>query len=179
MGQEIRQVAALLLFFGFLFFQGCAEEQKPYLQGDIQEFRVRSSSFGPGGEIDGKHTCDGVDVSPMLIHYSVPEQALSLAVVCKDLDARVHWVTWNLDPKKNISEGTGNSVVYYKGQNDFGRLGYNGPCPPAGQRHTYECTVYALDSKLKLYDGATARDVLEAMNGKIVGKGALNFTYKR
>jgi phosphatidylethanolamine-binding protein (PEBP) family uncharacterized protein len=30
--------------------------------------------------------------------------------------------------------------------NDFGRRGYGGPCPPAGVRHRYRFSLYALDA---------------------------------
>ena len=32
-----------------------------------------------------------------------------------------------------------------QGRNDFGPVGYSGPCPPKGQPHHYPITVYALD----------------------------------
>jgi hypothetical protein len=37
--------------------------------------------------------------------------------------------------------------------NDFGRIGYNGPCPPPGHPHRYFFKIYALDIALSLKSG--------------------------
>jgi len=37
-----------------------------------------------------------------------------------------------------------------QGNNDFGRIDYNGPCPPPGKPHRYFFKIYALDTTLKL-----------------------------
>jgi len=36
----------------------------------------------------------------------------------------------------------GKSSQPQKGKNDFGRIGYNGPCPPPGKAHRYFFKVY-------------------------------------
>lgn len=40
-----------------------------------------------------------------------------------------------------------------QGTNDFGEIGYRGPCPPGGAVHTYQFTLYALDSMLDVPAG--------------------------
>jgi Raf kinase inhibitor-like YbhB/YbcL family protein len=37
-----------------------------------------------------------------------------------------------------------------QGKNDFGKIGYNGPCPLPGKPHRYFFKVYALDTMLEL-----------------------------
>ena len=37
--------------------------------------------------------------------------------------------------------------------NDFGEIGYDGPCPPKGTPHHYQITVYALDADKLDVDG--------------------------
>jgi Raf kinase inhibitor-like YbhB/YbcL family protein len=64
------------------------------------------------------------------------------------------------------------------GTNDFGGLGYGGPCPPGGT-HRYFFKLYALDSELNLDSGVTKDQLLEAMNGHILAEGQLMGKYKR
>ena len=64
------------------------------------------------------------------------------------------------------------------GVNDFGKLGYGGPCPPGGT-HRYFFKVYALDQVLLLQPGATKKDVMNAMRGHILAQGELMGKYRR
>jgi hypothetical protein len=52
-----------------------------------------------------------------------------------------------------------------QGRNDFGRLGYGGPCPSAGPEHRNAFDLYTLDAPLGLSAGATRADVEAAMRG--------------
>jgi hypothetical protein len=45
------------------------------------------------------------------------------------------------------------------GRNDFGSLGYRGPCPPAGPAHDYRITAYALGQPSGLKQGFSAGEV--------------------
>lgn len=64
-------------------------------------------------------------------------------------------------------------------QNSFNEIGYNGPMPPAGQRHRYFFKVYALDKMLGLESGADKEDVLRAIKGHVLAEGELMGTYQR
>ncbi len=66
-----------------------------------------------------------------------------------------------------------------QGTNDFGRVGYNGPCPPPGTPHCYHLRVYGLDSKLDLSAGSARIDLEDAMEGHIVQKGETEAAYGR
>ncbi len=66
-----------------------------------------------------------------------------------------------------------------QGRNDFGKIGYGGPCPPPGKPHRYFFKVYALDTKLDLKAGATKADVERAMKGHILAQGELIGKYGR
>ncbi len=148
---------------------------------------VTSASFEEGKSIPKKHTCDGEDVSPRLAWTGVPDGAKSVAVICDDPDAPagtwVHWVIYNLPadagglgenvpPRETLPDGA------RQGKNDFGRIGYNGPCPPGGT-HRYFFKVYALDSLLDLPAGATKAQLVRAMEGHVLAQGSLMGTYSR
>src|SRR5262249_33927082 len=66
-----------------------------------------------------------------------------------------------------------------QGRNDFGNIGYDGPCPPQGNPHRYFFRIYALDTKLQLKAEATRREFERAANGHILATGHLMGTYKR
>lgn len=95
----------------------------------------------------------------------------------------VHWVVYNIPatvaelpedfPKKPKSE---NGTL--QGVNDFGRIGYGGPCPPGGT-HRYFFKLYALDSAPHLAPKVTKAHVEKAMEGHILGQAELMGTYKR
>ena len=58
-----------------------------------------------------------------------------------------------------------------QGYNDFGEIGYAGPCPPSGKPHRYLFRVFGLDRMLDLPAGASAANLREAMRGHILQEG--------
>ena len=148
---------------------------------------ITSSAFSEGKMIPTRYTCDGPDVSPDLAWSGVPDTAQSLALICDDPDAPmgtwVHWVLFNIPagtsglpaeiPPDAVLENGGRH-----GTNDFGRLGYGGPCPPGGT-HRYFFKLYALDTEPDLASGITKAQLLEAMEGHILAEAQLMGKYKR
>jgi Raf kinase inhibitor-like YbhB/YbcL family protein len=147
-----------------------------------------SSAFTEGQPIPAKYTCDGRDVSPPLQWSQVPSAAKSLALICDDPDAPmgtwVHWVLYDLPAstpalaeavpaKETLPSGA------KQGRNDFRKIGYGGPCPPAGRPHRYYFKLYALDGPVGLEPGASKQDLLRALTGHILGEGQLMGTYQR
>src|SRR5262249_29292099 len=66
-----------------------------------------------------------------------------------------------------------------QGKNDFGEVGYGGPCPPGGT-HRYVFPLYALDAPLGLAATSPTRsEVLEAVKGHILAEGRLIGRYAR
>ena len=150
--------------------------------------QLTSSAFTQGAPIPLKHTCDGDDLSPPLKWSGVPQAANSIALILDDPDAPagtwVHWVVYNMPASvTELPEGVpAREVVLVgakQGLNDFGRIGYGGPCPPRGNPHRYFFKVYALDIELGLKPKATKRDVVNAMLGHILAEGQLMGTYRR
>jgi Raf kinase inhibitor-like YbhB/YbcL family protein len=66
-----------------------------------------------------------------------------------------------------------------QGKNSFGKIGYNGPCPPRGQNHRYFFKVYGLDTELTLAAGASKDQLVSAMEGHVVQYGETHVTYGR
>ncbi|HEX7119861.1 MAG TPA: YbhB/YbcL family Raf kinase inhibitor-like protein [Longimicrobiales bacterium] len=152
--------------------------------------RLSSPAFEDGGRIPETYTCQGDDVSPPLVVEDVPDGAISLALIVDDPDAPRgafdHWILWNLPadlrmlpaeiPPDPTVAGLGAAA---QGENDFGRIGWGGPCPPPGRPHRYRFHLYALDAGLSLNPGS-ARDRLEAaMEGHIVAEAELVGTFGR
>ena len=151
------------------------------------EIKITSSAFAEGGMIPAKYTCDGADVSPPLQWDAVPEGTKTIALINDDPDAPmgtwVHWVILNIpaDVKElaeNIPTDKTLSNGAKQGTNDFGKIGYGGPCPPGGT-HRYFFKLYALNSEIDLDAGADKEQLVKAMEGHILGKGQLIGKYKR
>jgi Raf kinase inhibitor-like YbhB/YbcL family protein len=141
-------------------------------------FAISSTSFPNGGDIARKFTCDGDDVSPELSWTRPPAGTQTFALIADDPDAPVgtwtHWLAFDLPP---LSTGLPENVPKieqlpnhggYQGRNDFGKVGYGGPCPPAGKAHHYFFKLYALDRQLKLKSGASKQELERAMRGHIL-----------
>jgi len=157
------------------------------LGGKKMEIKITSSAFEDGGLIPAKYTCDGADVSPPLQWDAVPEGTKSIAFICDDPDAPmgtwVHWVLFNLpSDAKELAENIPTEETLpngaKQGVNDFGRVGYGGPCPPGGT-HRYFFKIYALDTEVGLQAGADKRRLLKTMEGHILGQDQLIGKYKR
>ena len=149
---------------------------------------ISSPAFAGGQTIPTKHACDGNDVSPPLSLDGVPPGTKTIALICDDPDAPggtwVHWVLYNVPVTvSELSEGIPTRDVIpsgaRQGLNDFGRIGYRGPCPPRGSSHHYFFRLYALDAELSLKARATKKDLTDAMKGHILAEGQLMGTYRR
>ena len=97
-----------------------------------------------------------------------------------DAPARVwvHWVVYDLPvDARELPEGVAKqeqpSNGARQGLNDFGKIGYGGPCPPPGKPHRYFFEFYALDSRLDLKAGANKDQVERAMKGHILAQAEL------
>jgi Raf kinase inhibitor-like YbhB/YbcL family protein len=66
-----------------------------------------------------------------------------------------------------------------QGRNDFRRIGYGGPCPPAGKAHRYFFKLYALDARLDLKAGESREALERAMKGHVLSQAELMGTYGR
>ncbi len=146
-------------------------------------FSLTSTAFPDGGAIPARFTCDGEDVSPDLNWEGAPEGTGAFALVVDDPDARgfVHWVAFDLTASASggLAEGVSASPdAPPQGTNDFGRLGWGGPCPPSGE-HRYVFRLLALDRPLELTGAPRADEVLAAADGRVIAEARLTGTYRR
>ena len=151
-------------------------------------FSIASSEFRSGGNIPRDFTADGKDSSPTLAWDNPPAGTRAFALTCDDPDAPVgtwiHWVIWNLP---SVARGLPPGVQKVRtladgsiqGKNDFGRIGYNGPCPAPGKPHRYFFRLFALRETLFLAGGASRADLDRAMIGKILGSAVFFGIYQR
>ena len=154
----------------------------------------------------------GEDKSPPLAWTAGPEGTVSYALIVDDPDAveyepgivspRVHWVIWNIpadvtELAEHVATTTEVAAIgpnTRQGINDYGGMGWSGPCPPpnvisifarddhVGSKktqypHAYAFTVYALDAELDLAAGSNKNDLLQAMDGHILASGQLTGEY--
>jgi hypothetical protein len=148
----------------------------------MPDFALSSSAFGPAQPIPARHTCEGEDVSPPLAWSEVPAGARSLALIVDDPDAPAgtftHWLAWGLDPGRGgLGEG---EAAPFEGRNDFGVVGYRGPCPPPGHgAHRYVFRLFALGGAVELAAGAAKEDLEQAIGTAALGVAELVGTYER
>jgi Raf kinase inhibitor-like YbhB/YbcL family protein len=162
------------------------------------DFTVSSPEVRAGGKIAEEQVfnsfgCTGANVSPALAWRGAPAGTKSFAVTVYDPDAPTgsgwwHWVVFNIpatatgvaknagDPERKLLPA--GSV---QSRTDFGKPGYGGPCPPAGDKpHRYEFTVYALKAdRLPLDENAPAAMVGFYLHQNLLGKAVLNARYGR
>lgn len=148
---------------------------------------LTSNAFTEGAMIPQRYSCDGENISPPLFWTGVPSGTRSLALICDDPDAPVgtwdHWVLYNIPADatglpESVPEKAVLDTGAVHGSNSWGRIGYGGPCPPGGT-HRYFFKIFALDTLLDLKSGATTSQLLETMEGHILGQGQLMGRYRR
>jgi len=158
-------------------------------EGDkAMAFDLKSSAFTAGADIPKKFACEGPDVSPALSWGDPPAGTKSISLIMDDPDAPagiwVHWVLYDLPASaRELPEGVPKDHELKngarQGRNDFGKIGYGGPCPPPGRPHRYFFKLYALSARTDLKAGATKAELEKAMRGHILGQVELMGRYKR
>ncbi|NHN57586.1 MULTISPECIES: YbhB/YbcL family Raf kinase inhibitor-like protein [Halorussus] len=157
----------------------------------MSDASIRTSAFTHGESIPEKYTCEGEDVSPELTLADVPEDAAALAVVVDDPDAPAgtftHWLCWNL-PADTVEIPEDVPALAEvpdlgcarQGENDFGDVGYRGPCPPEGDDpHEYRFTLHVLDEELGADAGAVRTAVQDELDAKTRAVDRFTGTFSR
>jgi len=149
--------------------------------------KLSTTAFTPGGLIPLPYTCDGSDFSPDLEWEDAPAGTRSFALIMDDPDAPrgtwVHWLIYNIPaPAFRLAAKLPREAEHpsglKQGANSWGRIGYNGPCPPSGT-HRYFFRLHALDAELDLPGGADRAALEAAMAGHVLDRAELMGTYSR
>jgi len=122
------------------------------------------------GQFDSRYTCDADNSSPELHWSDAPPRTKTFALIFEDLDfpnGFCHWVVYQIPahvghlPAGIAPQDTLPNVIR-QGLNSWGRLGYGGPCPPAGhQPHRYQFKLFALSEQIKPQGRVTREQLLE------------------
>lgn len=162
------------------------------------EFHLTSPHMKDGGtlaeeQVSNGFGCSGANVSPALQWSTAPAGTKSFAVTVYDPDAPTgsgwwHWVMFNIPATATgLAKDAGNPsqnatpAGSIQSRTDFGKPGYGGACPPAGDKpHRYIFTIYALKTdKLPLDSDATAAMVGFFLNANKLESTSLTATYGR
>jgi Raf kinase inhibitor-like YbhB/YbcL family protein len=145
--------------------------------------QLTSSAFKDGGAIPRQYTCDGANQSPPLSWAAVPAGTASLALRVLDIDTpqkSVHWLVYDIKPSTTSLAAGETPPGAKQTPNSFGKPGYGGPCPPAGQRHRYVVTLLALATELNVSENVSPTELWATLErSAVTGKGELTGTYQR
>ena len=147
--------------------------------------------FSDGGKFPITYTCDGTGTSPGFSWSNVPSGTKSLALIMDTIpgpprpgesDSGIHYylTLFNISPS-TPSIPAGNNSIGTLGLNFKDRTpGYTPPCSQGPGVKSYTATLYALSSTIGLTASeASGTALIAAMQGKIVEKKAITFTFER
>lgn len=135
-----------------------------------------------------RHTCDGENISPAIRIDRIHSEYLAITIEDRIGPSEMfcHWCIWNIKARDSIPENIYRDAVLTRpfdavqGTNDFGTIGYSGPCPPKGEVHTYYFNGYGLDAKLDARPGSSRKELEKSMKTHMVQYGGQAIaTYER
>ncbi len=146
--------------------------------------QMSTASFTDGGDAPEKHTCLAKNpVSPGFTWIDPPTSTVSYVLMFhvpdvhpkKGKDDSFHWTVWNipgtaraipegLPAKSPLPDGSQQTV------NSEGHIGYAPMCGRPGKKLHYMFELFALDTKLDLPANPSRDQIMNAMDGHIVGK---------
>ncbi len=169
---------------------GTSAAQAPQKPG----MTLTSPAFADGTEFPQRFTQHDPahPLSPKLDWTNVPEGTVSFVLILHDLEVAqnktledsLHWIVFNIPGRaRGLPEGVPREATLADGtvqpMNPRGHYGYRGPGAQVPPRHHYTFELYALDSTLALGTDATRAQVLQAVNGHVLGKAILMGLYHK
>jgi len=103
-----------------------------------------------------------------------------LIVEDRDTGVFTHWRIFNIPPTvsefpEDVQKSQTLPGGIVQGSNNFGVIGYRGPCPPGDKAHHYFFTLYALDLGPTLSWDTTKKDIAS----HVIGTAEIMGTYAR
>jgi Raf kinase inhibitor-like YbhB/YbcL family protein len=151
--------------------------------------RLTSTDFSDDGRIPSACTCEGEDASPALQWIDAPPATKSFVLLCSDPDAPDgvwrHWAAYDIPRTwSRLARGAGHPTGREHPKhavNDFGSVGYRGPCPPkADGSHHYRFSLLALSiDKLSVHADPGCRDVEREARKHVLAETALVGLFER
>ncbi len=143
-----------------------------------QSMTVTSPDFRSDVQLPAQYTCKGAGLSPPLYWSgALSQQPRSFAVVVDDGQAPItpyiYWIVFDISPNTTDIPRNRLPTGARRAQNSAGTARYDPPCP-LGDEHVYRFTVYALNARLKLPDGAGLRTTWAAIARHVIGVGRLS-----
>jgi len=120
-------------------------------------------------------------LAPALRWSPAPADTEEIAITLTDDDSpdTAHWVIAGLDPSLTaLAEGEVPAGAI-QGTNDFGTIGYAGPCNGPGTLDTYRFTVHFLAQQIELGDGSAGRDLRLAVDAATIASADVIGLYSR
>lgn len=160
------------------------------------KFTLSSPDLGEGKTIAAAQVfngfgCSGGNISPALSWSHPPAGTRSFAVLMFDPDAPGggwwHWAVFDIPAgvrRLRAGAGAPASQLLPPGsiqvRNDWGAVGYGGPCPPPGEPHHYHLILYALRvAKLGLDASASAARVASSARANALAEAEIVGLYGR
>ncbi|HOS82463.1 MAG TPA: YbhB/YbcL family Raf kinase inhibitor-like protein [Methanolinea sp.] len=134
------------------------------------------------------HTCDGEDLSPLIRIGNPRGQFLALMAINPFIPSCCSfstWIAWNIPVTGIIPSGiprdpvVSDPVSAVQGTNDWGTIGYRGPCPRPGTTHRVTFKVWALDGPVPVPPGSRKADLVAGMRGHVLAYGDTMALYSR
>jgi Raf kinase inhibitor-like YbhB/YbcL family protein len=169
--------------------QGISDNTINFPHGKLGKLAITTDAVDAAGSFDPRYTCDFDNSSPELRWHNVPAEAKAFALIAEDPDAPkglfTHWLVYNIPMHVHhlpagipAQETLPNGIR--QGVNSFNKLGYGGPCPPAGDRaHRYIFRLYALREMPELPSRATREQVLSVIEPLVIASSELMGRYQR
>jgi len=174
-GRWIPAIAAAAA--ALLFVSGCGLIGGPstVLVAVPDNITVTSPDFN-GKQMGSAFSCRGAGNHPAIHWSGAPADTKSLALVMDDAAAPIkpyiYWIVFDIAPQSSDIPAGRLPPGARRADNSKGTIGYDPPCP-ANPGHVYRFTVYALDRKLSLLGGTSAKTAWMAIAASAIARGRL------
>jgi Raf kinase inhibitor-like YbhB/YbcL family protein len=166
--------------------------QPPFVEM-ARDIVVTSPAFKDGEPIPARYTVSGEEISPPLNWSNLPAGAREIVLIIEDYDvplpkAVTHLIAFGISARTNgLVEGAlptpslrGTDPLPRLGRNSLGFQRYEGPAAlPGHGPHHYVFEVFALDRPLDFHDAPTKKEIVTAMEKRVLAVGRLTGTFER